>query len=173
MTRFIRTDGIRTPDDLKARCWVDEDTGCWLWRGAVDSHGIPSMWLPALLRRSSLGVAACLFATGAAPLPGQAWHCTCTTRYCANPAHRTCGTRSSQMLAARMTRTPLQRARISAAKRANGKLTDAQRVEIAGSSDILRVIADRYGISISQAQKMRRQTQIQPAQGASVFSWRP
>jgi len=173
MTRGRRTDGIHTPEDLKARCWVDDDTGCWHWRGALDANAIPSMWLPVLGRRSSLGVAACLFATGAAPLPGQMWHCTCTTRYCANPEHRTCGNRSSQMLAARMTRNPLQRARISAGKRANGKLTDVQRAEIAGSGEILRVLAERYGISISQAHKLRTQTQTQPAQGASIFSWRP
>ncbi len=130
------------------------------------------MWLPDLRQRTSLGVIACYFATGAAPLLGQSWHCTCTTRFCANPAHRTCGNRSSQMLAARMTRNPLQRARISAGKRANGKLTDAQRVEIAGSDEFLRVLAERYGISISQAHKLRTQTQTQPAQGASVFTWR-
>jgi hypothetical protein len=77
------------------------------------------------------------------------------------------------MLTLRLKRDPLQRARISAGKRASGKLTDAQRAEIAGSSEFLRVLAERYGISISQAHKLRRQTQVQPAQGASVFSWRP
>lgn len=167
------TRGIRTADDLKGRCWVDDDTGCWHWRGAVDTNGIPSMWLPELRRRTSLGVVAAVLTTGAAPLPGQMWHCTCTTRYCANPAHRTCGTRSSQMLAARMTRNPLQRARISAGKRANGKLTDKQRAEIAGSDEVLRVLSDRYGISISHAQKLRSTRQPLHSSGASVFTWRP
>ena len=166
--------GIHTAEDLKARCWVDDDTGCWNWRGALDSNGTPSVWLPALRRRVSLGVVACWLATGAGPLPGQAWHCTCTTQFCANPGHRTCGTRSSQMLAARMTRNPLQRARISAGKRrANGKLTDAQRAEIAGSDEVLRVLSERYGISISQAHKLRSARQSQSSVRSSVFTWRP
>lgn len=63
MTRGLRTDGIRTADDLRARCWIDDDTGCWHWRGAVDLNGIPSMWLPALRRRTSLGVVAAVLAT--------------------------------------------------------------------------------------------------------------
>ena len=167
------TRGLRTPADLMARCWVDTDTGCWHWRGAVDLNGIPSMWLPALRRRSSLGVAACLFATSAGPLPGQAWHCTCTTRYCANPAHRKCGNRSSQMLAAGCTRNPLQRARISAAKRSKSHLTGEQRAEIAGSTDMLRVIAQRYAISISQAWKLRSAAQPLTSVQSSVFTWRP
>lgn len=168
-----RSDGIRTADDLRGRCWVDEETGCWHWRGAVDANGRPSMWVPGLRRRGSLGMLACWLATGAGPRPGQAWHCTCTTSGCANPAHRTCGNRSSQMLALRMTRNPLQRARVSAGKIAKSPLTSEQRQEIVGSTDILRVIAERYGISTSQAHKLRSTRQPLHSAGSSVFTWRP
>lgn len=171
--RGMRTDGIRTVEDLMARCWVDPDTGCWHWRFARDSKALPSLRLAPLNRTVSLGVAACYFATGAAPKPGQMWHCTCTTPNCANPEHRRAGDRSSQMRAASLTRTPLQRARISAGKRAASHLTDGQRAEIAGSTEILRVLAERYGVSVSGAQKLRTARAPDPKAGFSVFSWRP
>lgn len=173
MTRGLRSDGIRTVADLQSRCWVDEQTACWHWRGGRDGNSRPSMWIPALRRSGSLGVLACLLTTGAGPKRGQNWHCICTTPDCGNPEHRTCGTRSSQMRALGMTRNPLQRARISAGKLANGKLTDAQRREIAGSTEFLRVLAERYGISTSQAHKLRSTRQPLHSAGASVFNWRP
>ena len=113
--RPIRTDGVHTIADLRDRCRIDGD--CWLWAGATNAQGLGSLWLPALGRRTSLGVAICVLRTGRPPTPGRYWHVTCSTRDCANPAHRRPGDRSSQMLAAGMTRDPIQRARIAAGRR--------------------------------------------------------
>jgi len=33
-TRRKRQDGVRTLEDLRIRCVIDTETGCWLWRGA-------------------------------------------------------------------------------------------------------------------------------------------
>jgi hypothetical protein len=32
---------IRSIDAIKALCDIDEDSGCWMWRGGVDSSGTP------------------------------------------------------------------------------------------------------------------------------------
>lgn len=81
------------------------------------------------------------------------------------------------MFAARLTCNALHRARISAtkraAKRAASHITPEQRAEIAGSADTLRVIAARYGISISQARSLRSTAQAVRGAGVSVFNWRP
>ena len=167
-----RHTGIRTPDDLKARCWVDEDTGCWHWRGAVDSQGRPSSWAPALRRTASMGVLACLLRTGAGPLPKQYWHCTCITQYCANPEHRVCGTRKSQMLAQRLKRDPLVVARISRTKRLASKLSEADCEHIRTGGLKLAEIMDLYGISQGYACVVRSGQRRQPlaAPGSSVFA---
>lgn len=169
----LRHDGIRSPEDLRIRCWVDEETNCWLWRGATDANGRPSMRLPALGRTVSIGVACCYFETGGAPMRGQVWHVTCKTANCANPDHRRSGTRSTMMNALKLTRSPLTRARISAGKRAKGKLTEAQREEIALSTENLRVIGDRYGICPSYVSKIRIAQHRSVKSGSSVFNWRP
>ena len=113
--------------------------------------------------------------TGERPKPGVVWHCTCRTPGCANPGHRKAGTRSSQMLAAKMQRNPLQRARIAAGKQAVSKLSAEQVRQIIAAEGPLRVIAAEHGISISHANNIRRgkARRVVAMQGASVFSWRP
>ena len=175
MKRGIRSDGIRTAADLMLRCTVDEQTKCWHWKGARDSSGRPSVWLPAIRAVGSIGVACAVFATGNRPERGTAWHAICATPHCANPAHRTCGTRSSQMLALKMTRTPLQVARVSSGKRAKSKLTQADVHSIRAGSMTLKQIAAQHGISIGYACEVRsgkRRADL-AAPASSVFAWRP
>lgn len=170
-----RGDGIYTVDDLKDRCVIDEITGCWLWRGAKDSHHAPALWLPALRRRTTLGVAICMLTTGDRPAPGAVWHCTCETRHCANPAHRCQGDRATQMRAARIKKTPEQRVRMAAAARAAGKLSEADAHAIRTCGLSLIEIAQRWCISVGYACEVRSGKRRAPlaAPSSSVFAWRP
>lgn len=171
----IRKDGIRTPADLKLRCIVDPLTGCWDWRGARDGNGRPSLWLPAIGSRVSLGVACAVFATGKRPERGTAWHTTCGSSACANPAHRICGTRSSQMLSLKLVRTPLQRAKVSASKRATAKLSEADVQDIRSCDLTLDQIAAKFDICVGYACEVRsgkRRLDL-AAPASSVFAWRP
>lgn len=175
MKRGIRSDGIRTAADLMLRCTVDEQTKCWHWKGALDGEGRPSMWLPAISGVGSIGVACALFATGKRPERGTAWHAVCTTPQCANPAHRVCGTRSSQMQALKLARTPLQIARITQAKRAVAKLSQEDVRAIRAGSLTLKQISEQYRIGIGYACEVRsgkRRAEL-AAPSASVFAWRP
>lgn len=163
--------GVHTIADLMGRCRVDDETGCWEWAEGRDGGGRPSLWLPALQKRTSLGVAICVLKTGKAPKKGVVWHCTCTTRDCANPDHRRAGNRKTQMLAANLQRDPLTRARISKARRAVSKLTDMDCEAIRGSDEKLRVLAQRYGVSLGHVQQVRVGKR-RPALlvGASIFN---
>lgn len=167
--------GIRTVSDLRGRCRVDDEaspaTACWHWRGARDGNGTPSMWLPALRRRVTLGTAACYLRLGREPLAGEVWHCTCDTKGCANPWHRKAGNRSSQMLAAQLQRDVLTRTKIARGKRAASTLSDAACAEIRASAEPLRVLAEAHGISMSHASLVRRGVLRRPLlTGASVFA---
>jgi hypothetical protein len=162
--------GIRTIDDLKARCWVDEDTGCWHWRGAC---GRGNLWLPEPRRRSTtLGVAACWLRTGKLPAKGEVWHVICPTPNCANPEHRQKGDRRSQMLAAKYRPAPDVIARIASTKRARSGLSCADVAAIRASDEPLAAVAKRYGVSVSHASRIRRgeQRRPMPARGSSVFN---
>ncbi|MBI5259801.1 MAG: hypothetical protein HY855_25095 [Burkholderiales bacterium] len=167
-----RLAGIHSVDDIKDRCTVDDITGCWVWRGARDAKDRPSMWLPALRRTTSLGLAICVLSTGFMPDPGVYWHCVCETRDCANPAHRRAGTRSSQMLAAKVTQTPATRARIAATKRKASRLSEADVEHIRTGGLSLKEISAVYGICISYACDLRlgRRRAMLAAPGSSVFT---
>lgn len=177
MTHAIGADigGIRTIADIRERCFVDEITECWNWRGALSDGKYPSLWLPDIRRRSTVGVAICLFTTGHRPAKGVSWHSTCRNSLCCNPEHRKPGDRSSQMKAAGIKVRPEVRAKIAQTKRAASKVcTPEIAISIRESSDFLRVEAARHGISISQAHKIRSGQQWANAlPAASVFGWRP
>lgn len=162
---------MRTVADLKLRCWVDEDTDCWQWRGGHSGDGHPRLWLPALGRPVTLGIAACYLRTGKKPEKGSYWRTVCGTKDCANPAHRKPGTRSQQMLAHNMRRDQVQRSRVAAGKRAVSSLSDEAVQDIRSSAEVLRVVAQRHGISIAHASAIRRgESRVLMAPASSVFS---
>jgi hypothetical protein len=164
------TRGVRAISDLLDRCRVVD--GCWHWADGRDGNGRPSLWLPALGRRVTLGTAICVLRTGKPPAKGVVWHCTCDTPNCANPAHRKAGTRSSQMLAAGIQRDAVTRARIAAGKRARSNLTDDAVRAIRASGETLHVLAARHGITPSYASQIRRGQRRREfcAAGASIFN---
>lgn len=168
----IRTDGIKTVDDLMSRCVVDDITGCWLLNGK-SGNAQRNVWFPQAGRWVSLGVLACYFKTGKPPKKGDVWHCKCETKGCANPAHRMRGDRSSQMKNAGIKLTPVRRANLIKARRSVSKLTDEQCAEIRASTDKLTEIAEKYGISPGYASVIRRGVFRRPvsASGSSVFSF--
>lgn len=148
--------GIRTLEDLRQRCWVDADTGCWHWRGALDSNKNPSARYPATNKQTSLGVIICNLKTGEGPEPGTCWYCACTTRNCGNPAHRKVGTKGDAMRAHARPIRPDHRARIVAAKRAKAKCTVEAAQAIRASDEPLSVVAARYGLAVSTCSHIRR-----------------
>jgi hypothetical protein len=168
--------GIHTAEDLRQRCWVDPQTGCWIWRFARDSRNdAPILRIPAIGRCGSLGAFTSLLRTGKLPRPGRPWHPTCATPHCANPDHRKEGTRKSQMLRAAHRHTADSRLKMSIKSRGRGRLSEQERAEILGSSMSIKEIATRYGVSEPYASELRsgraRTRRALPA--ASVFSWVP
>ena len=131
--------------------------GCWEWKGCTDANGRPSFWFPPLGARVSLGVAACWWRMGRRAEKGEAWHApaSCALRDCANPWHRVCGTRSSQMLAQGLERTLQTRLRMSATRRV---ISDAVVREIVSSRGPLDEIAAKHGISVGYACQLRKGT---------------
>ncbi len=170
---MMKTSGIRTIEDLKQRCWIDDDTGCWHWRGATNGR-VPSTWFPAVKRVSSLPYVICHLTTGSPPRKGQVWHCRCETPFCANPDHRKPGTRSSQMKALKLSRPPLVRAQIAATKRAanRSRLTQEEKSSVYGSVETLASICSRLGISQTYASNLRagKKRGVRAAPNSSVFN---
>lgn len=166
--------GIHTVDDLRQRCVVDEDTSHWHWRGATNAGRYISLWLPALRRSVSIGVAICWLTTGQHANRGHVWHRTCGEIDCANPAHFRRGTRASQMRALKYKPDPLAIAKATQRRREVGKLSesDVQRIRTADLT-IAEIVAE-FGVCRSYACDVRNGKRRAPlaAPGSSVFSWR-
>lgn len=75
--------GPLTLDALRARCIVDEQTGCWLWLGSLrKGYGrVTFQWITYVVH-----VLAYTLAVGPVPEGKQLDH-LCRIRHCFNPAH--------------------------------------------------------------------------------------
>ncbi len=153
--------GIRTIEDIKDRCVLDEDTGCWLWVGATGKNtGRPAIWLPVGPTGGQsyrLSQVLTWIESGRLRRPdGRVWSpVVCGNPRCANPDHHRLRTKAQIQQARRTTNSALHAAKLSAACRGSTrKLTHAQRIEIRDSLLPASEVATRYGISTSYAKKI-------------------
>lgn len=114
--------GLRTLEDLRARCTIDPVTGCWAWTGRHWQGGHPALPLAGGNGSVSLQIALAVILTGQRLPEGRAYLPTCGNVRCLNPAHRREGPRGElhQLVAANRKPQMLTdegRARISRAVR--------------------------------------------------------
>lgn len=97
-------DGIRTLEDLRMRCDVDERCGCWRWKRGVDQDGYPVMrYIDPKTGKpiKASGRRAALHLSRGKQVPRQHWAFAteqCTFKDCVNPEHSTSGVRSTHDL---------------------------------------------------------------------------
>ena len=165
--------GIRTLDDLRNRCHVDDITGCWHWRGA------PRVALPAWRIVTTLPRAARALLDGR--LVPSRLYCIvgCSSPDCANPAHIIpCDADRRAQLRRELGRTVTSPRKVASSRRngsRNRVLTDEQAAEIRVSHETGRALAARYGVSAQTVSKVRRgiSSPLPLIPAASAFSWRP
>jgi len=163
--------GIRTLADLKARCHVDDVTGCWNFRGSCSKSGQPMIWFAPLEKRVTPGVILYWLKTGERCSNQHVYFRTCESATCCNPAHRKAGTRRDQMIHLGYVPTPETRAKIARAFRARSPLTDESAEAIFQSADSQRVLAERYGVSQALVSQIRRGKVRRPqVRGSSIFN---
>ena len=84
--------GIQTLADLRDRCHICADSGCWIPVVGGRSHRNGTrqacVYLPALGNSSSIGIACYFLMTGKKPPANMVFAVQCGTRDCANPEHR-------------------------------------------------------------------------------------
>lgn len=172
--------GIRTIEDMRQRCRVDSDTGCWHW-GLGFSCGSPKIHFvtPDTKReRGMRGRRVALYLKRGRDLPKK--HVAfpgdgCRSADCVNPSHCTSGNRfalGEYLRRMGLTKTP---AKIASAKRAArtylAKITMDDARAIRASEETTYALAKQYGIAQSAISsiKLGRLWQDTLPQ-ASVFS---
>lgn len=173
--------GVRTLEQLKLRCRVQEDTGCWVWALAYTSSrggDVPVVYMPKYGKTMSAMRAAVLLSRGVEPsaIAGRRAWARCQTPGCVNPAHLSCGThlQFNQFIVTTGRRKDLPQRRIANAKimRARSELTEADVQAIRAAQGTLDQIAAQFGNRVSRTQihRIRQGKSWQPmVPGASVF----
>lgn len=189
--RRKRQDGVRTLEDLRGRCVVDAETGCWLWRGALShgSRGQPTtrVWLPDGEGGGTVatGQRAAWLLAGKTLRPGHVvWRQLCTRSDCINPQHGAAGTRPQMhaaIVASGRLRGDPRRAAINARNRLSmlvpvETVRRAERMFAAGAMQ--KEVVAALGISQQSAKRIRIGVHPHSAgrlcvvPAASVFAWR-
>lgn len=167
--------GIRTLADLLDRCRVDEETGCWLWAGAM-SKGVPRIWSSLLGKTVTGGRLAWQLAHGEEPPTGMTVYRDqlCAAR-CVNPEHLKEGTKAESGAALRASGKLRGDPRRAAQCLRNGmrqsKGSPQLRALILASDEPATHLAPKLGLSHTTISLVRQGKRWAGLAGSSVFSW--
>lgn len=171
--------GIRSLSDLKDRCRVCDETGCWLWAQCM-TNGAPKVWLTDKQGTTSMrGRRAAISLLNGERLPSNLTTfpaACCKSSECVNPEHVRVGDRKKAGAAlAKSGRLKGVPTKTIAAKKTAAKLrklTDEAVADIRSSGDSLAVLSARHGVAQNTIWVCRIGRSYKQA-GASAFTWRP
>lgn len=167
-------------EKIKDRCVIDAETGCWHWRGAMNTDkagaGVPVIWNG---KRSVTGMRLVFELAKRPLLPGESPWRTCRCLDCLAPAHLRAGTKAAwgawrkangfakigpEALAANM----LSKRRLAAEDGAE------KAAAIRSSTESGAELARRTGLSKTAVNRIRNgKAWAETVPQASVFTWRP
>lgn len=176
--------GIRTVEDLKARCTVDDITECWHWSLSIHA-GAPRVTFMAPDTKQYVktrGRKAALYLERGVDMPkghvAYAKMC-CKSTDCCNPEHSRSGTKKqwgdwlAQSGAVKGLPSKCAGARKAWDKRGR-TLTPEMVAEIRRSNEPDEAIGARFGVTGYAVWSVRRGlTHSSGMNGSSVFGWRP
>ena len=166
VNEFARRHGIKCLNQVgtytlataKARCVIDpcDEDSCWSWTGRLSS-GIPYAWHNGSLVSMRKVVYELHF--GRPVRDGYAVRMSCECGECLNPRHMKEQARG-KLLRENAAKEPLirKRARLAAAAIARGEaVLDMERArEIRASAEPSKVLAERYGVTVTTINRIRR-----------------
>jgi hypothetical protein len=166
--------GVRTAEDLRLRCYCDEEAGCWHFRMASGKKPTknPQVWLYG---GKTMTVQRAMWELARGPIKdGYVVSRACDSGDCINPKHLRCRTRA-QTVADHKKRgkfkvpSKQRAARNTAAKRS--ALTPELRLWLLESPQTGVDAAHALGISQARANEIRAQTRKRHAKAApSIFA---
>lgn len=175
--------GIRALRDLKDRCFVDYDTGCWHWRMGM-SQGAPRVHfitpdtgerVTQRGRRAALYLCrGCDLRSGHVASPKD-----CNSDDCVNPAHcQSLGRKAHGALVREkgwLRNLPqMIKANRQIARSKLAKITIEQAREIRESDEPISVLMKRYGLTRFPVSQIKLgKAWKEDASGSSIFNWRP
>jgi len=167
--------GIRTLDDIKARCVIDE-RGCWIWKGCMANGAVPFANIGGGKYVTVMRYAYCLkHGIEYDSLKGKRVWSKMREVHDVNPSHAMVGTIAEHNVwrseGGRLKGFKHRIASIKVRDKIGRRYTPEQILEIRSSSESERVLGERYGCTPSLIGYIRRgKIYNSHAVGASVFS---
>lgn len=174
--------GVRTLDDIRARCDVDDETGCWKWKLACSSSARAGSRLPVAWSAEQGRIVSVLrlaYELGGKTLHPKwtVWR-TCECDLCVNPDHLMGGTK--RMWGSWKVRTSRPESLnqvalriVSRRARSDKKLTEKDAAYIRASDKTGKELAEQFGVSSTSISRVRMmRTWVPQVPGSSVFNWR-
>ena len=176
--------GIRTVEDMRTRCVIDEETGCWNWTLACCA-GVPKLhYRDPVTGAPKTGKGrrvALILATGKQPPKNRIAYAKscCTSVLCVNPDHARLGTKAAW--GEWLSKSGLVKnlpSKSAAARRAwdtRGRKLDADAVrDILHSEETHEALGQKYGVSGYAVWSVKnRRCHVESMAGSSVWTWRP
>lgn len=174
--------GIRDPEGLKLRCFVERESGCWIWRGGM-SHGFPCVTLclsDGERSQSMRGQRAAQLLRGVVMKPTDVAHpYQCRNVLCVNPAHGGVKTRKKHgewMKSRGLCSSSPKHIAATVRRNKERAIVTPEMVAVMQASDATcAALGRQLGISASSVSKYRRGETggVVAIRHASVFTWRP
>lgn len=152
-------------EDVRQRCFINEETGCWEWRGALSDGKWPRIHAPNLSIEGGKFMvqtgrrAVWQLSTGKAIPKGYRVYGTCQCNLCLNPGHMKCGTTAELgRLSQRMGRFKNSPRRIAANRkigRERSVFTPEILAELQLTTETSTAIAKRMGVAVQTISKAR------------------
>lgn len=177
-------DGVKTIDDLKARCFVDEDTECWHWKLSRMEDGRPKVNVRVRGKRESIHGRRAAFILSRGYLPERGHRVfavdACKSIDCVNPRHCRSGTvaehGAAQTKRGNLKNVPSKvRANREIARKHTAHLTMEQARQIRTADGSLLQVAKRFGVTartvwaIKKNIRYKESVDVMPT--ADVFAW--
>lgn len=157
---------MSTLQNIKDRCYVDDISGCWLWRGGLSDDKHPRIYAPNLSKGGAMdvqtGARAVWQAHTGKPIPKghRVYHKGCADHGCVNWEHLACGPTADW--GRELTRKgcwknqPKRMAANQAISRARSTVTTDQAAQVLRSNATGRVLSQETGLSVSLISRIRR-----------------
>jgi hypothetical protein len=183
MTRsYNHPDAIKTLEDIRSRCWIDEDTGCWVWRLASDKDGQGkcSFKMPGGKKTQTTARRVAWILSTGKPIPAGKiiYYIQCRNPLCVNPAHMTCGTKAEAGKHLHdqgyLRGHPARIAKNTRLVHQNiAKLDWAKVREIRSSNESRYELAERFGVKPNTVRDVQNHRCWREIANSSVFAYRP
>lgn len=180
--------GIYSLDDLRERCEVEEETGCWVWQMSScvtigSSRMVPRLYASAGVfgpeREVMSGPRAAWLMSGGRPLTGKklVWR-TCTNELCIAPDHLKAGTKKQWGRWVESSGALRGNPDMILSNRRTGKAKAIPKAVVEeierrlGAGEKVAKVATETGINANTAYKIKRgvHSHQRPMRGSSVFS---